>query len=117
PPRGKILRTAVLILEIVGMFPHVIAHDGVEAIGQRIILIRGRNHLQAAATIRYEPGPTRTKTLRARVIECGLECIKGAKSAADGAGQLTCRLAATIGFHNLPEHRVVGMTTTVVTYS
>src|SRR6266567_953583 len=99
------------------MFPHVIAHDGVEAIGQRIILVRGRNHLQAAGAVRDEPCPTRTKALRARIIECCLECIKGAKSTVNRAGQLTGRCTTTIGLHNLPEHRVVGVTTTVVTYS
>ena len=55
--RGHIVGTAVLIIQVVGMFPHINAHDRGQAIGKRAVLICGGDHSQATALF-DEPSPT-----------------------------------------------------------
>ena len=49
PPGIEILGTAVLVLQIVGMLPHVVAENGKEAIGSGVILVGRGGDLEFAA--------------------------------------------------------------------
>src|SRR5690606_5796665 len=48
PPVGDVLGTAVLILEVVGVLPHVQAQDGRLAVHQRAVLGGGGGPLETA---------------------------------------------------------------------
>ena len=39
PPGVEIIGAAVLVLEVVGMFPDVVAHDGIETIRLGVVLV------------------------------------------------------------------------------
>jgi len=41
PPGGKIVRAAVVVFEIVGVLPYIVAKDGIVACGERRVLIGG----------------------------------------------------------------------------
>src|SRR5579859_6006619 len=41
PPGREIVGSAVLVLEIVGVFPHVVAHHRIQAVHQGAILVGG----------------------------------------------------------------------------
>src|SRR5207245_7111973 len=84
PPRLQIFWAAVVIFQIVGVLPHVIAHDGEQSLGNWIVLVGGGNDLHLAAGLGRQPYPTAAKLLGARVIELGLKIFEAAKSLVDG---------------------------------
>ena len=45
PPRGQILRTAVLILQVVRVLPDIVSHNGMMTIHNGVVLVSGRNDL------------------------------------------------------------------------
>src|SRR5258708_37007610 len=49
PPRGEVIGAAVLVLQIVGVLPNVVAEDGVEAQAQRRGLIGRGDDLELAS--------------------------------------------------------------------
>src|SRR5712692_7015866 len=117
PPGREIVGSAVLVLQVVGVFPHVIAHHGIQTTHQRAILIGRRNDRKLAALVEYEPRPAGAKTLDARVVESSLELVEGAERLLNGARQRVGGLAASIGLHDGPEHAVIGMAASIVLYS
>src|ERR1019366_3316709 len=62
PPGLEVLGAAVLILEVVGVLPDVVAHDRRHALRDRAVLIGGGEHLQAAGS-EGEPGPAAAELL------------------------------------------------------
>src|ERR1017187_9184303 len=75
PPGGEIVGAAVLILEVVGMLPDIVAEDGIQSLSQRRFLVGGRKNLELSACI-DEPAPARAKLLRGGLIEGLLESIE-----------------------------------------
>src|SRR5206468_1095967 len=57
PPSLEVIGTTVLVLEIVGMLPHVDAEDRRVAIHQRTILVWRRNNFELSVLILDEPRP------------------------------------------------------------
>ena len=122
PERGDIVRTAILILEVVGVFPHVEAKDR-RALGTRnrlahhwIVLVRGRSDLELAM-IHDEPSPARAKATSG----CGGELLfEGVEAAKGGVDRCTERTggrstAAHVGrCHERPKERVIDVATDVV---
>src|SRR5438874_10296449 len=88
PPGRKVIWTAVLVLEVVGMLPDIVAHDRVVSIHERAVLIGAGDNLEFATLIKDEPRPTRAKTLCASIVECCLESVEGAKGGVDRACQI-----------------------------
>src|SRR3954468_20113387 len=60
PPRGQVIRTLVLVAQVVGVLPNIVAEDGkiAFAIHQRIVLIGGRADLEFAGGGADEPNPS-----------------------------------------------------------
>src|SRR3569833_3845725 len=61
PPRRDVVRTLVLILQIVGVLPHVEAEDGVLAFHERIVLVRRARDGELAAVV-DQPSPAGPET-------------------------------------------------------
>ena len=68
PPGGQIIRTLVLVLQIAGMFPDIIAQDREMALHQWAVLIGSRHNLQLAA-FTDQPAPARAELLGCRFVE------------------------------------------------
>src|SRR5689334_5219791 len=76
PPRLEVIRAAVLVLEIVGMLPHVVAEDrGRLAVHERIVLIR-RARDRELTTLVDEPHPPRAEPCGAGRVELLLELLE-----------------------------------------
>src|SRR5512147_2791528 len=75
PPGSHIIGTAVLVVQIISMFPNIDAENGSHAVGKRGILVGARDHTQSAALL-DQPCPTRTKTTDRRLGELILEGIE-----------------------------------------
>src|SRR4051812_21489018 len=78
PPRGQVVRALVLILQVVGMLPHVVAKNRIDSLAQWRVLVGRGNHLQLAA-LEYQPAPPGPELLRSRLIERLLERLKVAE--------------------------------------
>src|ERR1700678_31286 len=72
PPRGKIIRALVLVLQVISVLPDIIAQNRVMPLRERIVLIRSGDDLQLAAFIN-QPAPARAKLLRGGLVEGLLE--------------------------------------------
>src|SRR3954449_6445337 len=66
PPRRDVLRPAVLVLEVVGVFPDVEAEDRRAPLHERAILVGRGLDAQRAAAIQCEPGPAAAEAARSR---------------------------------------------------
>src|SRR5438128_11335362 len=63
PPGGQVLRAAVLVLEVVGVLPHVVAHDGIVALGKGVVLVGRAHGGQLAVPGEHQPGPAAAEAL------------------------------------------------------
>src|ERR1039457_1615428 len=117
PPRGEVIGAAVLVLEVVGVLPNVVAEDGVETLAQRRVLIRGGDDLELAA-LAHEPSPAGAELLGCGLIESLLEGVKVAEIFCDLGGDSAGGRAADSGragrTHEVPECGVVGVAAAVV---
>src|SRR5208282_2469758 len=86
PPGGQIFRTAIVVFQVVGMLPDVVAEDWEVAYGDGIVLI-GRGHdVQIVAAFARQPDPSAAELFYAGVVELGLEIFEIAESFGDGLG-------------------------------
>src|SRR5271166_4099983 len=63
PPGLEVVGPAVLILQIVGMLPDVVAHDRMLPGGHRIVLVRRAGDLQLAVGGQHQPRPPAAELL------------------------------------------------------
>src|SRR5271165_1221470 len=116
PPGIDVIGSAVLILEVVGVFPNVHAEHSLPTSKVLRVLIGGG--VDGEFAILYEqPRPAGTETAHASSLELLLKAGKGAESRADGRRQVALGLAASALFHELPEKRVVPVAAAVVAHS
>ncbi|SPE28485.1 putative Phosphomannomutase [Acidobacteriia bacterium SbA2] len=116
PPGGEIFGAAVVVFQIVGVLPDVVAEDGVEALGDWVVLIGGAEDLHFAVGFAGEPDPSAAELLGAGVVEFGLEIFEVAESFVDHVGDGAGGIAAAFGLHNFPEHGVVDVASGVVAH-
>src|SRR6516165_671181 len=62
PPGGEVVGALVLVLEVVGVLPDVVAEDGVKALAQRRVLIGSGDDFELAA-LNDEPAPAGAELL------------------------------------------------------
>src|SRR5580704_7409136 len=58
PPCGEVFGTAVVVFQVIGMLPDVVAEDGIKALRDGIVLIRRGDDLYFAVRLSGEPGPS-----------------------------------------------------------
>src|SRR5262249_22643116 len=117
PPRLEIIGAAVLIIEIIGVLPDVVAKQGPPAVHERSILVRPRLSGEVFVAPDGDKYPAPAEPLGAGVVEGGLQLVEAAEILGDLRRQVTARLAAAARTHDLPEHTVVGVATHVVAHS
>ena len=85
PPSIKVVGAAILILQIIGMFPHIAAQKGQQ--GQNGVLIGNLLNGQISAAVGAEASPTGTENGQRGAFQGGLQPLYIAKDTADGAVQ------------------------------
>src|SRR5450631_362532 len=112
--RLQIIRTAIAIIDVVGVLPDIDAEDRRGAVHQRILAVRRLGDFELAVLHR-QPGPARTELANAGGGEIGLEFLQPAEVLGDflfqAAGQF---VAAAIRLHPVPEMQMVVMLAGVV---
>src|SRR5690554_2735514 len=97
------------------MLPDVDAEDRRLAFHQRVVLV-GRALDRKFAVLRHEPGPAAAEAPGAGLVHLFLERVEAAERGRDRFGNRTRGGAALARAHDLPEHRVVDVTATVVAH-
>src|ERR1700759_5843862 len=101
--RLQIVRTAVAIIDVVGVLPDVAAEDRRGAMNQRALAVRGLGDLQLAVLDR-QPAPAGAELSDAGGGEIGLEFFQTAEVLVDLLGELAREVAAAaIRLHPVPE--------------
>src|SRR5690349_1164479 len=113
PPRVDVVGPAVLILEVVRVFPDVDAEDGLLAVHHRVVLIRRAFDHELAAVV-DDPRPAAAKPSDRGGFELLLELVEAAERAVERVGDRPRRSAAGFRRHDLPEHRMIQMAAAVV---
>src|SRR3984893_14923622 len=112
--RLQIIRTAIAIIDVVGVLPDVNAEDRRGAVHQRVLAV-GRLGDFELAVLHRQPGPARTELADAGGGEIGLDFLPPAEVLGDllfqAAGQF---VAAAIRLHPVPEMQMVVMLAGVV---
>ena len=112
---------AVLVVQVVGMFPHVEGEEGLEAVSYRIVCIGALEDNQFTILLGGEPHPSAAEEAHALGFKIGLEGFEGAPLLLDlgkewrffaalritgAALEMTGAEAATISSKDLPSYSV-----------
>src|SRR6266700_2724415 len=105
--RLQIVRTAVAVVDVVGMLPDVATEDRGGAMDQRALAVRGLGNFELAV-LDLQPAPAGAELADAGGGEIGLELLEPAEVLGDllfqTAGQLA---AAAVRLHPVPEMHMV----------
>src|SRR5229473_6692756 len=106
-PRLQIIRTAIAIIDVVGVLPDVDAEDRGGAMDQRVLAIGRLGNLELAV-LRRQPRPARTELADAGGGEIALEFLEPAEVFGDLLFQAARQfIAAAVGLHPVPEMQMV----------
>lgn len=118
PDSGGMLGSAVLIFQVVGMFPDVDGEQRFSAVGERAILVGGALNEEGAIFFEGEPAPAAAEVTGRGFGQFILELIEAAKVFIDGFGEFALRFGAlVIGAEYLPVEIVIGDSAAVVNHS
>src|SRR5258708_10510697 len=117
PESSEILGAAILIFEIIRMFPNVHSQQGnafhFGYIHQWVVLVGGRADLQLAV-FHDQPGPATSKTAYTGGIEFFFESIEAAEGSMNIICQLSGRRSTRFRSQDLPEKTVIPVSPAVV---
>jgi hypothetical protein len=116
PPGREIFGATVVVFQVLGVLPDVVAEDGIEALRDGVVLIGGADDLNFAIAAGFagEPDPSAAELLDAGIVEFGLEILEGAEGLGDGIGDGAGGIASAFGLHDFPEHGVVDVASGIV---
>src|SRR5205085_9000869 len=88
PPGGEVVGPPVLVLEVVGVLPHVDPEERHVVVGleDRAVLVRSRVHGEPGA-VPDEPAPAGAEALHAGLVHELLQRVEGVEGARDRVGQ------------------------------
>src|SRR3954469_1312991 len=78
PPRGEIVRPAILVLQVVGVFPHIHTEDDLLPFHDRLILVCRALDAELSAVIN-EPCPAAAEARHAGFVHLFLQRIETAE--------------------------------------
>mmetsp|Transcript_71175 Transcript_71175/g.112750 ORF Transcript_71175/g.112750 Transcript_71175/m.112750 type:complete len:212 (+) Transcript_71175:62-697(+) len=124
PKCVHVIRTSVLVLQIVGVFPHIQTQDWnhlfeavVQAFHQWIVLIRRGGHLQSPIGGDPQPGPATAEAAQGHLGEGLFEPLQTTEAIVDGRAQICTGLGGTAGAGKIhPKERVIVMSPAVISH-
>ena len=114
PECTNVVGAAILVVEIVGVFPDVEAEDGSATFGERGVLVWGAFDDECAISADAEPCPDAAEAGGSGFIELFPEVIEGTECGIDCGGEFASGFSATAGGEDGPKEGVVGMSATVI---
>ena len=110
----QVFGTAVVVFQIVGVLPDVVAEDGTQALRDGIVLIRRAENLHFAFRVSCQPDPSAAELAYTGGVEFFLKSFEVAESFLDGFGYGAVGIASTFRFHDVPEHGVIDVASAVI---
>src|SRR4051812_4638078 len=83
PPGLDVIGPAILVIEIIGVFPDIDAEQRGIALHQRAILVWCRSHFELSALVLDQPGPAAAETTGAGRGEFFLETVEASEGRLD----------------------------------
>src|ERR1700749_4591199 len=112
--RLQVIRTAVAIVDVVGVLPDVAAEDRGGAMHQRVLTVRRLGDFELAVLDR-KPAPPRAELTDAGSGKIGLELLETAEVLVDLLLQTTRQFAAAaVRLHPAPEVNVIAVLAGIV---
>src|SRR3954469_1039775 len=93
PPGFQVVRTAVLVFQVIGVLPNVIAEDGKFAVRNRIVLVWSGGNLELPRLSADQPGPAAAELIHSGGLKLFLKRVKAAECFVDGVGDRAGRIA------------------------
>src|SRR5690606_22636891 len=113
PPSLQIVRSAVVVFQVIGVFPDVIEEKRFDAVIERRVLVSPRRDFQSIA-FDGNDGPPGTELSGAGFVERRAEIFERAVVAFNDFAELAVRFGLMFRTHRLPEKRMVIMAAAVV---
>src|SRR5579863_9307105 len=79
PPSRQVFGAAIVVFEVVGVLPNVIAENGEQSLGDGVVLVGRADDLHFAAGLSGQPDPSAAELFCAGIVELGLEIFEVAK--------------------------------------
>ena len=114
PPGLQILGTAIVVFQIVGVLPNVVAHDGVQALRDGTVLVGSGDNFHFALIVGGEPDPSTAELARTGGIELFLKLLKSPNVFLMTSPTGPAGSPPPSRFHDAPEHGVVHVAAAVV---
>src|SRR5271157_3031744 len=86
PPGLQVFGTAVVVFEIVGVLPDVVAEDGMEALRNGVVLVRRREDFHFPFGVSCQPDPSAAELAYTGGVEFFLESFEIAERLFDDFG-------------------------------
>ncbi len=116
PDGLKVVRAAILVVEVVGVLPDINAKDGFVAVHQGAVLVGGGYDGERTAAIHNQPCPAAAETRGTRFFHRLFEAVQGAEGVVDRGSESTGGFFGPAGGENVPKQSVVGVTTSIVAH-
>ena len=113
PPRVDVVRTPILILQVVRVLPDVDAENDLLAFHHGAVLV-GRALDRQLTAGGNDPCPSAPEPADGSFLQLFLELVEPAVRRIDGIGDGAGRRAARLRPHDRPEHRVVDVAAAIV---
>src|SRR5262245_17354353 len=114
PPNVDVVGALGLMLQIVGVFPHVNADDTLGPLHVRAVLVGRAEDRKLLVLANAKPCPAGAEAAETRRLDGSLHLLKVTKGSIDGAVELARGFAGAAGRHQLPEEHMVPMAPQVV---
>src|SRR5699024_1606260 len=118
---GDIIRSSVLIIEIICMLPYIKTQDrrtfAIYDRHQRIVLIGSRTYTDFSSFMNTQPCPSGSELCGCCLAEGLFKLFKTPKRIVDRFGEITGRFAASILGHDFPEKRMIVESASVISHS
>ena len=109
---ANVVRPAVLVIQVIGVFPDITNQYRLQAFGQGCIGIGGLDDFQRFA-FGCQPDPTATKLTDAASNELGFKLLIAAEAGVDRVGDSPFGLPATVRADAVPEDELCNNSATV----
>ena len=116
PPCVDVVGAQVLVVEIIGVFPHIQTEDWGFACHHWVVLVGGAGDVEAAICLDDQPCPTAAKATDTGCLELGFELIQATPLGIDRILQLAIGCAVAGRAHDVPEEAMVVVSTTIVAH-
>jgi len=114
PPGLQVFGAAVVVFEVVGVLPDVVAEDGMKALRYGIVLVRGAEDFYFSLSVSCQPDPSAAELGHTGGVEFFLKSLEVTESLLDCLGDGAAGVASAFRLHDVPEHGVVDVASSIV---